>query len=361
MNILYQGIGYLIPTKADGCFNIRKALWKELKKDDHHIIFFGHMKGGNRAQDSLKSLQNTNRKQFFEEDSSDELYTNLTVLKDNILPEDIQLVIFETNLQNNAAVQNDKEILRILNYYTNKNISCMLWDMDNKLYENNKFLNVIENRKYDIDISKVHILTPYSTQRNSKFNQIEFYYGYDKDEDINVDVSEKNVDFMYIGKHYKRDEKMKYYFKNLDVIIYGKYESHNIEKQTQINMLIKYIGKEKFAGSIPPNEVVKRLSKSKACIQIVPSDYARLGLMTQRINECANAGTLLFMDKDIKDADKFTASDQVISTAKEAQQKLKEILADGSYNKRIEKQRAMLPTYKKQMSRIYDIIKQNKG
>jgi hypothetical protein len=191
-------------------------------------------------------------------------------------------------------------------------------------------------------------------------HQIPFYFAYNQKEDIDIyssNVIDKVIDFMYIGNDYKRRDKMIKFYSSINCHIYGKYDT----SESEVVKLVNTIGKDKFKGPCNPDWVVKLLSTARACIHIARPEYETIGHIAPRVNECANAGTLLFMDKDIKDADKFTLPDQVISTAKEAQQKLKDILADGSYNKRIEKQRAMLPTYRQQMPRIYDMIKQNKG
>ena len=79
-------------------------------------------------------------------------------------------------------------------------------------------------------------------------------------------------------------------------------------------------------------------------------------MITQRINEDNNASCILFIDEDIMDCGEFTLDDQIVSSRREAESKLEDILHNNEIDDRIEAQRNLLPTYESQLELIYDKV-----
>ena len=54
--------------------------------------------------------------------------------------------------------------------------------------------------------------------------------------------------------------------------------------------------------------------------------------------------------------EKYTLNDQIISSSKEAQDKLNQIIKNNEYIERTQKQKQYLPTYESQLHKIYEVI-----
>lgn len=365
MRIAYWSYGFILPDyiAADGGYNIRKALFKELYHQGHEIIWMAKpreknfvfqkndKKVFNNVVDYIFDIDtkgwfefNDIQKRFgdFKESSSQtwDWYSQCVKGKVNSWPE-VDFLFAEVTVMGLARYN----MLSMLEYYTNKKIPCFLWDTD---MWGGGFVNM--DPKYNIDENYIYLLTPYSVINYPR--QIPFYYGYDYEENIDVNSSSKISEFVYVGNDYKRGKKMIKFYKDLPIRIFG-----NFKKDKENIMDI--IGRQKFCGPIPPRDVVKTIGMYAATIQLVPKHYEKVGLMCSRLNEVNNAGSILFMDGDIKDAHKFTLKDQVVLSSNQAQEKLNDIIKNNEFDQRIKDQRSLLPTYKIELSKLWECLKIN--
>lgn len=273
---------------ADGAANIRMPIIDRLEKRNHEILWLGDVrkqephlnkKGWwynnnlvlefNRAYKKIKTDGGASCKDF------------LNQFKFEHLPE-IDLLIIEINGMGIKPLLQAK----IAEHYHKTGCRVILWDLDN-LYSIFK----LKLKWLNMNIEDFEIITPYSKKRSK--NQIIMYYPYNENNQKYICPLLMRQHYGYIGNDYKRRKKLEKYYNNSNAIIYGKY------KDELKNLACSY------GGKLMPKEVVDKIFSLLFVVQIVKTDYEKLGLMTQRINETLEAGTILLMDDDIQDALKF--------------------------------------------------------
>ncbi len=358
MKIAYWGCGYLVPNKiaADGGYQIRYSLIKELVKDGHEVHWINDVRDKEIPDTKCcyhSVITNPHYNSFFKEAlKKTKNYTNPgTKTKDwyfaevhgkrDDLPE-VDALIMEINTMGLSRYN----MVSILHKYSHAGVKCFLYDQDMWGKGTEKDLD-----NFNIKKENVWFLTPYSTKCFEQ--QIVLYYGYDKDCDLSYDYNAKKkyTHFVFIGNDYGKGKKMIKFYAGLPCHIYGKY----VKDKEHIKPII---GEDKFLGPLEPQFVVPTLHEYLACIQVTQKKYEQVGLMTQRLNELANANTLCFIDGDIKDAEKFVPEGQVVYSSKEAFNKLVDYLNNGTeYFDRIQKQKEILPTFRQQIHKIYEVIK----
>lgn len=358
MRIAFWCFGHLYPdaTSADGTYLINWSLVGAMKKLGHEVIFIGPIKPKDAQKDSA--------------DYPDSLYR----LFNKVLPTDYSDV--RKNVKKYAGVENrthqwwKNEIEHIqypknidclfleahnvlgtqylaasaTRFYSRLNKPCYIVDTDNWARSNAPLLPY-----YGINQKMVYFLTPYPKKKFPQ--QIEFYYGFDKDLALDKFFPKyEATPFAYVGNNYKREKKFIKFYKDINAHIYGNFkrDKNNI-KQT--------IGEKKFKGQVIPGKVTETLKKYYACIHITRPDYEKIGLQAPRINECAHAGTICFIDRDIKHQERWTLKDQFVSSSKEAQDKLNSFIRNKEITQRIYDHRKMLITYEQQLPKILGKIK----
>lgn len=270
---------------ADGCANIRIPIISKLIERGHDVLFLGP-----RRKQSHESILFFDFYKNFVKHFKDKKSTKITMetFSCELFPQ-IDVLFVETNAMGLISPY----MTTLISYYHNKGVRILIWDEDN-LYSNFKSKLKILN----LDINEIMILSPYSTIKN-KLQKI-IYYPY------NVEKEKppiKGYGICYIGNDYRRRKQLKHFYNTTLADIYGNFEDEEFKSSMKC----------RFNGSITPGLVHETINKYLISIQIVRTDYANIGLMTQRINEVLESGTVLLLDSSIKDCkniveDKFIVS-----------------------------------------------------
>lgn len=360
MRIAFWGMGYLLPDKlsSDGNYLGNLSLIKSLKKLGHKIYWIGPVrtkeaKGDKNFPDALYYQFNKLIPYDYElavkaqpkykkclERSHAWFNGELATIK---YPTDVDFVI----LQSHNVLGTQYFATSVTRFYTKRKIKVFIWDTDNWA-RNSAPLHPF----FEVDHKYVYFMTRYKKQKFQ--NQFEFYFGYDKEFELNpIPAKFSKTHFCYIGNNYKREAKLIKFYSSVPAHIYGNFKKDK-------NNIKEKIGIEKFKGQIPPEDVMNTLSQYYACIQIARPDYEKLGQQAPRINECAQAGTICFIDKDIRDCEHWTLKDQIISDSKQAIDRLNSFIKNKEIKDRVLRHRKMLPTNEQQIPKLLSVFKTGK-
>ena len=354
MRIAFWTYSYLYQDKksADGNFLANFSLLKELKRQGHEIHWIGHIRPDElapREEDYNKSchqfVDHFHRTGWEEQFAATELYKEAThptrewftdhVMNGFEYPE-VDMVLIQTHNVRGTQYRCAKAI----SYYTRRGIPTLVMDTDNWAG------SCFKNEAFQVNKNNMAVLTRYKTIKFD--NQYEWYFGYDRELQREMKpLYWKKRAFVYVGNNYQRRHKIIKFYEDVYAHIYG-----NFKKDEELR---KIVGEVKFKGQIPPVDVVDKIAEYEGCIQIARDDYSRLGQQAPRINECALAGTICFIDHDIKDAKLWVPEDQVVKTGKEAREKLDSIILNREYKQRVQIQRHMIPDVETEVNKLYGI------
>jgi len=278
---------------ADGAANIRIPIINKLL-NNNNIYFLGPKR--KQEHNQIQFIDNYHSFCKFYDIQNSVKETMINYKFDNLPKLDVLFV------ETNAMGLISSFFASIINYYYQKNTKILIWDEDN-LYSNFKSKLKI----FNIDINDILILTPYSTIKNKKQKII--YYPYNFDNELPI---KKGENIVYVGNDYRRRNNLKRLYDIEEADIYGKWKNDEFNSTVKCN----------FKHQIKPLEVHKTLNKYLFSIQIVRSDYAKIGLMTQRMNEVLESGTLLLADKRIKDINKFIDEKYLVENMADVRNKL---------------------------------------
>lgn len=370
MKIGYYGYGHLVPNQvaADGGYYNRTALIKELRRQGHELLWLGYFRDTPTPEDRKRKDYTLNMVRIdpkwtegIEEarhaygadtrdlDSGKIITWYNKRVRGRLRYPDVDFAIIEVN----CMALNKYHMSSILSYYTKRGIKCFLWDKD---LWGVAFNGPAFQQKFGIDGRFVYNLTPYSKFKPAmEGRRVMMYYGYDRDyERWDIRKDPEATPFVYVGNDYRRGAKLAYFYKDLDCRIVGKFIN---DKEN----IVPVIGAQKFLGPVAPDQVVPTIAPHLACIQVVPPNYERAGLMTQRVNETTYGRCICFFDDSIIDASKFTLPDQVVATGAAAQHRLESFLKHSEFDHRVKAQRALLPTYKQQLPALFEAVAQKVG
>lgn len=356
MRIAFWGMGYLLPNNlsSDGNYLGNLSLIRTLKQMGHDVYWIGPFR--EKENKVKKQFPNSLYYQFKKVLPTDyevamknqPKYSKLEMKSHKWFSGELATIKYPevdfVILQSHNVLGTQYFATSVTRYYTKRKIKVFIWDTDNWARNSAPLIPFFE-----IDHKYVYFLTRYKKQKFP--NQSEFYFSYDKEFEINpIRPKFSNTLFCYVGNNYKREAKLIKFYSKVPAHIYGNFKKDK-------NGIKKIIGEDKFKGQIPPEKVMETLSKYYACIQIARPDYEKLGQQAPRINECAQAGTICFIDKDIRDSEHWTLKDQVISEPKQAIERLRSFIQNREIKDRILRHRKMLPTNEQQIPKLLEIVR----
>ena len=166
----------------------------------------------------------------------------------------------------------------LISFYRSKHIPIIAWDKDQKLPQKEEYLfNIIMEASLLPNDNRVSLLFPMSNEIQKKF--VEKIVSYDKEE--------RDIDIVYIGNQYERDETFKKYFN--DVLSKQSFENAVFGNWT------KYVDQKKknkkkfplvnFQDRIAYSKIYEYYKRSLVTPLIAPDRYYKSGQITQRLFE----------------------------------------------------------------------------
>ena len=369
MRVGHFVFGFLTPNfiAADGGYMLRRGLHRELDAQGHEIVWLASLRPAEQKYIDAANLKDVAKKDWSYNTVSieDQGWKHFLSARQNFGKyekyADKTNRWFKAEMQDKSAKWPDVDfvisdilsmglfkyqLMSMISYYTNKHTPVFIWDKD---CWGQQVYGLVNNHNdvYKVNKKYLYFLTPYSKQRFA--NQITMYYGYDRHEEMKGLATGAEANFVYVGNDYKRGPAMIRMYKDLSCSIYGNYSK---DKEG----IIPILGAYKFKGPVAPKDIVPTIHRHFACINVTRTPYANVGLHTSRLNETSYAGAICFIDSKIRDAEKFTLADQVVSNGAEADDKLEDILKHHEMPERVKRQREMLPTYKSQLPRVFEIV-----
>jgi hypothetical protein len=348
-----KGYTHLNVKSVDGMLNIRVPLLNMLLKE-HNIIWLGHKRPNRMLHNNIFYFPMVEQylkafKQF------EKGYTGKTKIKDFItefepsaFPKLDILIVEISRIHIYAPIY-----ASIIWHYKNiGNTKIILWDTDRWL---NDFKHWLKPFGLSERLREFIILAPYlGNTKYAPYLEPECYnlsyFPYDSSKELPIKT--KSGDLCYIGNDYRRRDKMEKYYNFKWADIYGNYK----DKEWKDTMSCQ------FKGRVEPWQVRDIYSKYTFCVQIVKKDYEKFGLMTPRINEVLEAGTLILVDGDILTAEIFVDKEYIINSSKDVELWREKILKmrDIEYKKRVYDQREKVKRFCN-YNKLLSVFKPYKG
>lgn len=166
-------------------------------------------------------------------------------------------------------------------------------------------------------------------------------------------VSQKDG-LTYVGNDYDRRKRMEELLlshgRDVPVTVYGKYKSNRRDKtkvsgyKGDVEAWCAKFPHAEWAGRIPNNRVPRATNGGLATLNIVRSDYGKIGLVTLRTTESPMFGTLQIADAGIERIEEFVPEGYLARTGKDVRRLYDRIreFDDREYQAELDLQRSML-------------------
>jgi len=334
---LCKGYTHLNVKSVDGMLNIRVPLLNMLLKK-HNIIWLGHQRPKRLLNDNMfykpivKEYLDAYKR--FEKSYIGEkkVATFFTSFRPQEFPELDILLVEISRIHVYAPL-----FASVIDYYNNyTKTKIILWDTDRWLNDFAHWLRPFPNS----DLTDFKIFAPYKGNKEyAPYLGPEWYnmapFPYDRTKEL--EITTKPYDLCYIGNDYRRRPKMEKYYNFPFADVYGKYDDDEWKATMKCN----------FRGRTKPDEVREIYNQYSFCVQIVKKDYEKFGLMTPRINEVLEAGTLILVDGDIITASLFVDEEYIVHDTEDVlkwKERLDKMTSE-EYKKRVMSQRKKVASF----------------